>query len=340
MGIFDFFFRRQKTEQTLSHVQPVAKNFIPSDNDIEVLMRIKKYNPECPPQGIINCFCNNIPLLAQKFIDYGFLELPTTEERLNFLTIPQLKTILKNHSFPVSGKKADLIERIMLNIPMNDLNLDTNSNIYHISLKGNQLIEQYKDKKENAERVFNNDCIDLILQGNFTKAYYNICTNYASSPLPHGLGIDWSKEAERGIPEDNRDILHEYLKFQDIETHSLLGENVNVFNACVILCELKGESSKKAIGFYKNYTDAIINTEDSQALSLYAHYLLSIINSLYELNSYREDDIKKFDVLCCSDSCEICKKASKNAHSCKTAKIGKTLPPFHKGCRCTTAAHF
>lgn len=351
MGILNFFFHSKKklhsennSSEKIYTTNPEStannKVFAPSDNDIEVLMRLNSYSPKATPEGIINAFSSDIHKLANQFIQFGYLKKPTLEERLYMLTIPSLKEILRNNNLPVSGKKAVLLERIKANIPEEQWGLNIIDDNYYVSPKGTDAIKKYKEKRKVEELAFNKECIKLILHSNIRTAYYNICIKYAYSPIPHGLGVDWGEEAQIGIEPVREKILSEQLNFYDEETDIFLKGYVTEFNACVILCSLLGLSPSKTISIYKDITNIEVSSEISRQLNERAYYQLSIINSLYDIQTYTRDGITKFEVLCCNGSCQKCKKAAQKHHLCKTAKIGKTLPPFHKGCRCTTVAYF
>ena len=53
---------------------------------------------------------------VEELMGAGYLKIAPPEETLNFLTIPQLKEILRSNNQKVSGSKNELIERILSNI--------------------------------------------------------------------------------------------------------------------------------------------------------------------------------------------------------------------------------
>ncbi len=72
----------------------------------------------------------------------GFLRLTTPTETLETYKVSELKEILKKNELPVSGKKADLISRVVLSVDPEKLTLPP---MCCISNKGQELIDNNKD---------------------------------------------------------------------------------------------------------------------------------------------------------------------------------------------------
>lgn len=82
------------------------------------------------------------PLLKHKeMIEKGYLEKGEFSDALKELKVSELKAILATHNLPVSGKKTDLIQRILTS----DINKDTVDIplIYVLSDKGKEYVEKY-----------------------------------------------------------------------------------------------------------------------------------------------------------------------------------------------------
>lgn len=76
-----------------------------------------------------------------EFINNGFLVPAPPEVSLKKVTIANLKEILIQHHLPTIGKKQDLINSILQNIPIESLNLKT---VYILSDKGQSYINTYQ----------------------------------------------------------------------------------------------------------------------------------------------------------------------------------------------------
>lgn len=80
----------------------------------------------------------------EKLMAEGYLTYGTSEDSLNRLTIPALKEILRRNNQKLSGKKDELIARIVKNIPVEKY-VDNLSKIYVATEKGRvELSERYQ----------------------------------------------------------------------------------------------------------------------------------------------------------------------------------------------------
>lgn len=82
------------------------------------------------------------------------------------------------------------------------------------------------------------------------------------------------------------------------------------------------ENPTKAISFY--YKQPVTTNSDIKT----------------KLKNYNPE--KEYQILCALDdkTCPICGKMDLCHFKYKQAKVGKTYPPFHQGCRCTTIPYF
>lgn len=72
----------------------------------------------------------------------GYLRIPTEYERMESLTVAELKDILKQNSLKVSGKKSELIQRITENLSEKELDKILKGKIYTLTDKGLEAVNQ------------------------------------------------------------------------------------------------------------------------------------------------------------------------------------------------------
>ncbi|WP_273420243.1 SAP domain-containing protein [Veillonella caviae] len=117
--------------------------------------------------------------LVQKLIENGYLQFASPIDALQYLIIPELKSILKNNNLKLSGKKSELIERIKNNIPIDKIE-HLIPLIYQATVSGEELIKQYEvyimlensqynlseiyATKQELERLNQNTSTDNIIQ--------------------------------------------------------------------------------------------------------------------------------------------------------------------------------
>lgn len=75
----------------------------------------------------------------------GYLEIGSAKDALHHLTIPDLKDILRDHKLKVSGKKDDIIQRILDNIPIEDYQ-ENLPKIYVLSETGKTEVDSHADE--------------------------------------------------------------------------------------------------------------------------------------------------------------------------------------------------
>lgn len=81
----------------------------------------------------------NVNDLLQKFFRSGYLEFSDASFALTKILVPELKEILSSHHLKISGRKAELVKRILENVSPEDL--QQYSHIYlRVTEKGHQVI--------------------------------------------------------------------------------------------------------------------------------------------------------------------------------------------------------
>lgn len=119
-------YEEQLRERVLQ-IQDRAKNSCPSKNglfpqEIFMLSYAHKYKVEgnyFPKFWYYEFGIENPQDTLNKLHTRGFIEVATPFESLNNLKLPELKSFLSAFQLPISGKKADVINRIKTNVPEN-----------------------------------------------------------------------------------------------------------------------------------------------------------------------------------------------------------------------------
>lgn len=79
----------------------------------------------------------NVSVVLEKLVQKGFLKKETNLElNLSDLKISDLKLVLKNRSLPVSGKKEEIIRRVLQNVSLDDLDKSLTKQRYLRTEKG------------------------------------------------------------------------------------------------------------------------------------------------------------------------------------------------------------
>ena len=88
-------------------------------------------------------FGKNVGPALQKLLQMRFLKYSNIDRNISLKTVPELKSILSERNLKISGRKTELIQRIIENIPENELNELFPVSVYEITPAGEQAAEPY-----------------------------------------------------------------------------------------------------------------------------------------------------------------------------------------------------
>lgn len=132
-------------------------------------------------------FIKNASEIHKGWIDSGILAPPKIDEILKYKTVVELKEILRKNNLKVSGKKSELIERILENNAYSvDAQNENNDPIYAITEAGRSILKN-NEPWLYYHRMKNSDVIPL-------KFYKETWEHFQSlwKFVPSGLDISWA----------------------------------------------------------------------------------------------------------------------------------------------------
>lgn len=91
------------------------------------------------------CNVTNPRMLHQSLVKSGFLVQSSTEDILKTLTVVELKDILSVYNLPKTGRKADLIQRIINSIDLRNLDVFKSKKYYSLSASGQVFLSEHAD---------------------------------------------------------------------------------------------------------------------------------------------------------------------------------------------------
>lgn len=169
------------------------------------------------------------------------------------------------------------------------------------------------------------ETMKALRRKDFKRAYKIICKWNDSSGKP-GLGFDWGEELEQGLSDETESILQYF--------YTMKAEPEILHNA--VYCALTG------CDIYKVVKWICPDKEKRQEVYLEIHYFWSRYMTLQYSDELVRDGCDKAIYLAALDekTCPICGKMDGKIIKIKGSVIGKDLPPLHRSCRCTIAAHY
>lgn len=185
----------------------------------------------------------NYKKLLTKFLVQGYLKISSDADTLPFLTVEELKAILRCNNLKVSGKKEELINRITDNIDSSviESSIQNDNRKYILTEKGLQITSGMK-ASATKDTDLEDACLQCILSYRFDEAYKKICNNELSKNIPRGI-VNWNEEVENGLPQAKTDYYTEVMTGDTIPfPEEISGEDRNTAKACVILGEMLGVS--------------------------------------------------------------------------------------------------
>lgn len=341
MGIFRFLFEKPKSpssEPSHSHVtsqQPekpldwrnsnahlllLARFLTPQDSASIVQPYWEKVLHELPHQTI------------DRWISEGMLVSPPIESQLNTFTLTQLKDLLRQRTLPISGRKDQLIKRLLEADPDGILRVIGQRRVYECSLEARQLATQYRDQQKKDRAECDQRTLELIYQKDFRGACLEAAHFEARQVLPRGIGIDWTHY------NPDRDIgLLTYMFERKPKILNGLKESdwepLRVAAAMMHLCGKLTTAELLPIGLVTlpAFDPYIANDTAARMILFHATHCL-------DQKQYRSMAVKEVEISCADNSCSACQELARHRYSLdKCPELPYEHCTCEVGCRCLTS---
>lgn len=266
----------------------------------------------------------------RKFIEGGMLERAGLNELLDFkFKIADLKKMLKERHLKVSGRKSELIERLVANNAEGMIERTKDVGLFRCTAGGAELAGKYltqeKEKREEAE----NGVLSLLKKCEFSKAVRIVIEFERSQVFSRGLGIDWDTHSGESDIQALRAIFGEKPGIlKDIDEGRL-----EILRLGAAMMQLWGTNSAKP------WLPEDFETESHLDVHAAARMLVFHASHLRNMGQYEKAGVKTVEVLGAGDdnTCPACREISGKKY--KLAKVPELPNPSctcEIGCRCTT----
>jgi hypothetical protein len=240
-----------------------------------------------------------------------------------------LKSMLRERGLKVSGRKAELIRRLIENDPEGMLEVTKDLNLYRCTLEGMQLAERYLENEKAKKAAAEKDVLDFLTRQEFSKAVRVIVKYEASQVFPRGLGIDWNNYDGDSAVASLKTIFERtpgILK-------SMEENRLSKLRLAAGMMQLWG--TNRAYQWLPDGFETGTHLDSDAACRM----LVFHASHLRNLEAYKKSGAKTVEVLGVDDgtACSECRKISG-----KKYKLGEVPElPYAKctceiGCRCTT----
>lgn len=198
----------------------------------------------------------NFETIMTKLLVNNYLQVSDSFMELDYLTVVELKAILKQNALSISGKKAELIQRIKTNVPSNQLSssLNEKNKKYILTSKGTEATA-FLPKSMTKNLVLEDHCLECIFNNHLNEAYKLVCENELKKVIPRGIGIDWKQEYDTGLSDFKLQLYTNFLEHNtDFIPKALKPYELRI-KACVILGEFFGVAISKSADLFMRITD-------------------------------------------------------------------------------------
>lgn len=332
MGLFSFIKSKFLNTQD-KPLEPLAdgKQLPQNENEFKewhyrALRRLNKHPVNEPFTGKLSIEVD-MPSFINIALENELIVVASYNEALHMLKNDNLKSILKENSLPVSGNKAELIDRIKSSLDRDTVKSSSFYSDYYLTTpKAQQIIQDSYSTLDEEHLSFSNTAYNLIVNYRFNDAYRMICKKQAESPFPAGLGCDWTGWYKRGLDQDKLNYYH----------NRLLCSTQKAVTAAAIYANMSPESFRN-IEHELSSTVPLLSENNNMDK---VHFEWLSISSDFHIFSYRKAKIKEYRFCATFDNntCPICGQLDGKIFKLDDAQIGTNFPPVHPRCRCTTTA--
>jgi len=269
---------------------------------------------------------------VRSLVHDGLLGAPTKQGLLRRMTMVELRERLKELNLSSSGRKEDLVQRLMKANPQYLEEAARTSKLMECTDRGRALAEEYLNRQKEARFRVEHEVLDSLAKGQFVEAARRTGSFEAQQVFPRGMGIDWQNYR----PDTDIRVLKRIFTAQPKILKSISDHHLAVLRLLAGMMLLWGTNRNKdwiSIGF-----ETGLQFDNETA----ARMLLFYGRSQTELAEYRSSAVvEAVQVLAASDSCAHCQALAAKKTKYRLDRVPEL--PYEKctsgkGCRCVFVA--
>jgi hypothetical protein len=264
----------------------------------------------------------------KRFLDEGMLVQANLSAHLDYkFKAAELKDMLNKRGLTVSGRKGDLIQRLIQADPQGMKRAVSGLTVLLCSEQGREIAEQYL-ANEKAKRIkVEQQVMEYLRQRKFKEASMTVASYESEQVFPRGIGIDWKHHN----PARDLEMLN-----------AIFGSKPKIL-AC--LDDSQSDALRLAAGMmYLWGTDQVkewlpsdfkinLAMDNDAAARMFLFHVTHQVN----IANYRQSGVvKQVEILAAQDSCDACKKISgKRFILSQVPELPYEHCTHKMGCRCT-----
>jgi hypothetical protein len=242
--------------------------------------------------------------------------------------VPELKELLRDRHLRSSGRKADLVERLIEADPQGMAMLTADVTVYLCTDGGRQVAEPYVERQRAEREGMEAEVLGALRRHDLRAACACVVRYERTQVFGRGLGIDWSR-----APLDfNLDLVAMIFRAKPLMLASVHDSDMADLRIGAAMCALLGTGRPgKWLA-----DDLTLNLRFDEETA--ARMLLFYASHQRQLQDYaRSGVVKGVRVLCAGDeSCPACRKLSGRTFPLnKAPELPNPSCTHPMGCRCT-----
>ena len=128
-----------------------------------------------------------------RFLDESMLQPAELPRILDYnFTASELKSMLRQKAIKVSGRKAEIILRLIENDAAGMRAITKTATIYECTVQGAQLAHIYLKEHRERKLITEQESMAMLVKQDFVEAVRLMSQYEAAQVFPRGIGIDWS----------------------------------------------------------------------------------------------------------------------------------------------------
>lgn len=269
--------------------------------------------------------------VIERFVQAGMLKPAGLPELVNYkFKAPDLKSMLKASGLKVSGRKEELIQRLIDNDAKLISEAIKDINLYQCTEAGLQLTENHLAAEQAKRKSTEREVFDLLAREEHTNAALVVAQYEASQVFPRGLGIDWKNYNTTSDTESLKVIFNSAPEILQHITKTHLTQ-LRLAAGMMLLW-----GTNKAKHWLPDSIDTGIHLDSDAACRMFVFYASHLRN----MKHFKEIGARTVKVLGTNDenTCSKCREVNDEKYSIESAPelpYAKCTCPL--GCRCTIA---
>jgi len=266
--------------------------------------------------------------VIKKFLGANVLEFGSLPELLTQkYGVSDLKSLLKQRNLPTSGKKADLVTRLIQVDPDGMKQEVSDLQVVRCSEFGRVVVGQYLNQEKEKRTKVEQQMSSFLKNRRFKEASQLMAAYEAKQVFPRGINIDWKHYA----PSQDIELLNIMFNGKPKIFERLSGEILDTLRLAAAMMHLWGKNTAKDWLPLDLETGLAIDNDSAVRM------MISYANHQQRIISYRAMGIKKVEVRTCNDSlvCESCQKLAQKQYSIdQMPELPYEKCTSEMGCRC------